>query len=110
MTAESPNLGSKKDCVFCKIAVKEQESRIIYEDEKTVVFPDIRPAANHHYLVIPKEHMEIRSHSLQLTCKLLNICLRLGRMLLPTVLLILRTSCMATTGHHLILYSICISM
>ena len=56
MTAESPNLESKKDCVFCKIAVKEQESRIIYEDEKTVVFPDIRPAANHHYLVIPKEH------------------------------------------------------
>ncbi|XP_022791861.1 histidine triad nucleotide-binding protein 3-like [Stylophora pistillata] len=56
MASESQSFGSKKNCVFCKIAAKEQESRIIFEDEKTVVFPDIRPAAKHHYLVIPKEH------------------------------------------------------
>ena len=56
MAAESESLGRKKGCVFCKIAAKEQEARIIYEDEKTVVFPDLRPATKHHYLVIPKEH------------------------------------------------------
>jgi diadenosine tetraphosphate (Ap4A) HIT family hydrolase len=27
------------------------------QDEKFVVFPDIRPAAEHHYLVCPREHI-----------------------------------------------------
>ena len=46
----------KQRCVFCKIAMKEQDSRIVYEDENIVAFPDIRPAVRHHFLVIPKQH------------------------------------------------------
>lgn len=42
--------------MFCKIAAKEEESRIVFEDENTVVFPDIRPATQHHYLIVPKQH------------------------------------------------------
>ncbi|EDO37394.1 predicted protein [Nematostella vectensis] len=45
-----------KKCVFCKISSKEQETRIIYEDEETLTFKDLRPATDHHYLVIPKQH------------------------------------------------------
>ncbi|KAJ7381276.1 Histidine triad nucleotide-binding protein 3 [Desmophyllum pertusum] len=50
------SVGIKRGCIFCKIAAKEQENHLIYEDEKIAVFPDRRPAAKHHYLVIPKDH------------------------------------------------------
>ena len=46
----------RKNCIFCQIAAKEQDTRLIYENEEIAVFPDIRPAAKYHYLVIPKEH------------------------------------------------------
>lgn len=47
---------TKRGCVFCKIAAKEEESRIVFEDEQMIAFPDIRPATRHHYLIIPKQH------------------------------------------------------
>lgn len=50
------------DCVFCKIAQKEIPSEILYEDEKILVFKDIRPSAPVHYLVVPKEHIESIAH------------------------------------------------
>lgn len=50
------------DCVFCKIAKKEVSAEIIMEDEKVVVFKDIRPSAPIHYLVVPKEHIKSIAH------------------------------------------------
>lgn len=46
------------DCIFCKIATKKAPAEIIYEDEKTMVFRNIRPSAPVHLLVIPKAHIE----------------------------------------------------
>jgi histidine triad (HIT) family protein len=46
------------DCLFCKIAKKEIESSIIYEDERVIAFRDIKPAAKVHVLIIPKKHIE----------------------------------------------------
>lgn len=46
------------DCIFCKIAGKEIESRIVYEDQQVVAIEDINPAAPIHILLIPKEHIE----------------------------------------------------
>ena len=46
------------DCIFCKIINKEIPSKIIYEDEKILIFNDINPAAPIHFLVIPKKHIE----------------------------------------------------
>lgn len=46
------------DCIFCKIANKEIESKIVYEDESTVAFRDLSPQAPEHILVIPKRHIE----------------------------------------------------
>lgn len=46
------------DCIFCKIINKEIPSKIIYEDEKILIFNDINPEAPVHFLVIPKKHIE----------------------------------------------------
>lgn len=45
------------DCIFCKIANKEIPSKIIYEDEKMLVFEDLNPGAPVHVLLIPKDHI-----------------------------------------------------
>lgn len=46
------------DCLFCKIAAKELPSDMIYEDDKIVVFKDIRPKADVHLLVVPRIHVK----------------------------------------------------
>ena len=40
------------DCIFCKIANKEINSNLIYEDDKVVAFNDLSPQAPVHFLVI----------------------------------------------------------
>lgn len=45
------------DCIFCKIASKEIESDLVYEDEYVVAFKDINPQAPVHVLIVPKEHI-----------------------------------------------------
>lgn len=44
-------------CMFCKIINKEQPADIVYEDEKFVVFKDIKPKAPIHLLLVPKTHI-----------------------------------------------------
>lgn len=47
-----------ENCVFCKIiSGNSPETKIEYENEDLVVFKDIRPAAEHHYLAVPKIHI-----------------------------------------------------
>lgn len=45
------------NCLFCKIAAKAIPSTAIFEDDELYVFPDIRPKAPVHLLIIPKEHV-----------------------------------------------------
>jgi len=45
------------DCIFCKIASKEIEKELVYEDEDVMVFPDIHPIRPVHLLVVPKQHV-----------------------------------------------------
>ncbi|PIU51130.1 histidine triad nucleotide-binding protein [Candidatus Desantisbacteria bacterium CG07_land_8_20_14_0_80_39_15] len=45
------------DCLFCKIANKEVESSIVYEDETLLAFNDINPQAPVHILIVPKKHI-----------------------------------------------------
>lgn len=44
------------DCLFCKIAAKRIPAAIIYEDDRTLAFLDIRPRSPGHAVVIPKFH------------------------------------------------------
>ncbi len=45
------------DCIFCKIASKEIDSSIVYEDNDIFAFRDINPVAPFHILIIPKKHI-----------------------------------------------------
>ena len=45
------------NCLFCKIADKELDSDIVYEDEHVIAFNDINPQAPHHILIIPRKHI-----------------------------------------------------
>jgi len=44
------------DCIFCKIVTREIPADIIYEDDNTLAFLDIKPVNRGHALVIPKKH------------------------------------------------------
>lgn len=44
------------DCIFCKIVRGDIPAHIVYEDDATLAFLDISPAARGHALVIPREH------------------------------------------------------
>ena len=46
-----------QECIFCKIAAKEVTVAVIYEDEHIIAFPDIKPAAPVHVLIITKKHI-----------------------------------------------------
>ena len=45
------------DCIFCSIVNKSIPAEIIHETPELLVFPDIRPVAPTHLLVIPKKHL-----------------------------------------------------
>lgn len=47
-----------EDCIFCKIVNKEIPCELLLETESCIAFKDINPVAPHHYLVIPKAHIE----------------------------------------------------
>jgi diadenosine tetraphosphate (Ap4A) HIT family hydrolase len=47
-----------EDCVFCRIARKEERASYLYEDEGVVAFLDTRPANEGHALVVPRKHYE----------------------------------------------------
>ena len=51
------------DCIFCKIIKGEIPSSKVYEDEKMLVFKDIEPKAEIHFLAIPKTHFAYLSEA-----------------------------------------------
>jgi len=57
-TAYSTNEGGTgvDDCIFCMIADKRIDSRLVYEDDLVVAFDDLTPQARVHTLIIPKTH------------------------------------------------------
>lgn len=44
-------------CIFCDIIEKKVPSEIVYENEQTIAFQDIRPKAPVHVLIVPKKHI-----------------------------------------------------
>lgn len=47
-----------EECLFCKIASKEQPADIVHASDSVVAFRDINPQAPTHILIISKEHLE----------------------------------------------------
>lgn len=51
-------MSTVKACIFCDIvAGKSPDTTIEFSNEDIVIFKDIRPASDHHYLAVPKNHM-----------------------------------------------------
>lgn len=49
-------MSDASDCIFCAIVAGDAPATKIDEDEHTLAFMDIAPAARGHALVIPKRH------------------------------------------------------
>ena len=47
-----------EDCIFCKIVEGTIPASKTYEDELVIAFPDIRPKAPGHTLLITKAHYQ----------------------------------------------------
>lgn len=44
-------------CIFCGIVNRSESASIVFEDEKTLAFIDLRQVNAGHVLVIPKKHI-----------------------------------------------------
>ena len=44
-------------CIFCDIVNRKTETEFLFENEKLVVFKDIKPHAPVHILIVPKRHI-----------------------------------------------------
>jgi histidine triad (HIT) family protein len=44
-------------CIFCAIAAHEAEASIVFEDNATLAFMDLRQMSPGHVLVVPKAHV-----------------------------------------------------
>jgi histidine triad (HIT) family protein len=45
------------DCIFCKIAIRELDTPLLYQNDEVVAFADIAPKAPIHILIIPRHHI-----------------------------------------------------
>ena len=46
------------DCVFCAIVAGGTPAHVVYSDDHTVAFLDLRPVFPGHVLLVPREHHE----------------------------------------------------
>lgn len=45
------------DCVFCKIVKRESPASVALDSKNVIAFKSVYPAAEHHYLIVPKKHI-----------------------------------------------------
>lgn len=57
-TRISSNSITNPNCIFCKICCKESPAEVVYEDSDYVCFVDRKPCSTHHYLVVPRQHIQ----------------------------------------------------
>ncbi len=50
------------ECVFCQIRDGKIPSKIIYQDDQVLAFPDIHPLAPTHLLIISRKHIPSLAH------------------------------------------------
>ena len=60
-------------CIFCEIVARTAQASLVYEDEKTLAFVDLRQANPGHVLVIPKVHInDVRDLDKETGCALMQ--------------------------------------
>ncbi len=45
-----------ENCIFCKLAAHEIDTKVVYEDDYVLAFDDMEPLMPVHTLIIPKDH------------------------------------------------------
>lgn len=67
-------------CVFCKIAAGLQPASLVFEDEKTLAFLDVRQFHPGHTLVVPRQHVpDIRVVDVETAQALMATVVRVAR-------------------------------
>jgi histidine triad (HIT) family protein len=46
-----------ENCIFCQIVTGKASTEIVYQDDLVTSFPDRRPAAPVHLLIVPNRHI-----------------------------------------------------
>lgn len=69
-------------CIFCDIVAGSTPADVVFEDEHTIAFLDIRPVFPGHTLLIPREHFETLA---DLPAELVDPLFRNARMLSDAV-------------------------
>lgn len=76
-------MANEATCVFCGIVRGDVRCRLVFEDEQMLVFHDIKPVAEIHFLMVPKRHipsmMEVTADDAALLGKMLVLAPRLAR-------------------------------
>lgn len=67
-----------EECVFCEIINKKEDRVIIFEDNNFLVIPSKYPAAETHFLVLTKKHLQSIKHVEKSDEKLMGEMLLLG--------------------------------
>lgn len=70
------------DCIFCKIYLGKEDADVLYKGEELIIFKDIRPAAEHHYLIVPEEHIRSAKHLTKDHVPLVEKLVRHGKLIL----------------------------
>ncbi|XP_035474093.1 adenosine 5'-monophosphoramidase HINT3 [Scophthalmus maximus] len=58
MGSQEASSSRSEDCPFCQIATSETDTEILLSDDQLVCFRDSKPGATHHYLVVPRRHID----------------------------------------------------
>lgn len=54
-----PPFDEMAPCIFCEISAgRSPNTPVEVETDEYVIFKDIKPASTHHYLAVPKRHIE----------------------------------------------------
>ncbi|XP_029281208.1 histidine triad nucleotide-binding protein 3-like [Cottoperca gobio] len=55
---ETQDASEGEDCPFCAIANNQTDTEILLSDDDLFCFRDMKPGATHHYLVVPRTHID----------------------------------------------------
>jgi histidine triad (HIT) family protein len=58
LSSASAAAGSVKDCLFCRIVAGDEAAEVVFSDEVSVAFLDIRPVFHGHTLLVTRDHYE----------------------------------------------------
>jgi len=72
-------------CLFCKIANKEIQSKVVLENDHAISFHDVNPVAPTHVLVIPKKHIASIHEATDADTSLLGELLQMARNVATTL-------------------------